>query len=317
MIGTAGDTELNVAQLDDEIVGWMVERLAQVPGYSQVLTEERERALRIRLRAEAAEAKEQLGRPPSRTSHHFRLTQVDKYEGRPVVFDEVLTMARLEELISNQLDIMMRCIDKALEIPRAKHGYSDEDLTAVQMVGGGSRMPCIRRHVRRRFPRVSFRGLEAGIEPGGLVVRGAAIHAAQLDPDNLDMVETVLVDIAGHTLSTGAMDVQTVREVLLPLIPRGAPLPARTTHFFATSAGNYQTRCILRLYQGEGPIPGAAEVAMIGEYLIDIEPCPESIPMEVGLVLDESGMLSVTFTDMRTEKQLPCRITDLESGHSG
>lgn len=307
VIGTGGDPELGGSNFDDQIVNWILELLRQVPGYGGTITEERERALRVRLKAEAEKAKIGLCGPPPQEAFQFQLTKVDSYDNKPVVFNETLTMAKFEELIGSLLDNSMQWIDKAFEVPKKKHNYTEDDITAVLLVGGSTRVPRIRKMLQEKFPNIDLKGVEAGINPDEVVARGAAIYAAQVDPESLEMVRTMLVDVTGHTLSVAAMDSQVGRELLQPLIPKETAIPTRASHQFG-SAGNFQPRCNIRVYQGESEDPKSSEVTMIGEFLIDIEQRQESIPLMVGLELDKNAILTASCTDMHKGQHVSCTI---------
>ena len=80
--------------------------------------------------------------------------------------------------------------------------------------------------------------------------------AAQADPDSDEIVETVLIDVTGHTLSVAVAvpapeTPKGFREVLEPLVPKETPIPTSSEHTFS-SRGEGQRYCKVRVYQGEG-----------------------------------------------------------------
>jgi len=307
VIGTGGDPELGGGNFDDRIVDWMIERLKERTGYIASLDEAQLRALRMTLKVNAEEAKKALCGPPPRPEYQFQLTSVGRFEGKPVVFDEILTMEAFEKMIDDLLQNSMQWIDEAFKVPKEKRKYREADVTEILLVGGSTRVPAVVECLRKRFPKTPIHGVESGINPDEVVAMGAGIIAAEADPKSLEDVEHSLVDVTGHTLSVAAIDPQAGREKLQRLIPKETQIPTRASHTFS-SAGHMQRQCKIRVYQGEGEEIDLERVTMIGEFLIDIQPISEETPLEVGLVIDENGLLTASAKDLLTGRQVHCQI---------
>lgn len=314
VIGTGGDPQLGGGNFDDRIVSWMLERIhVKYPGYAATLTEERERALRLRLKTNAEEAKKKLCGPPALGEFRIQIANVDQFDGKPIVFNEVLTMETFEGLIQDLLDNSMKWLDVAMEVPREKYKYTDGDLTDVLLVGGSTRVPLVRKLLEARYGPERLKGMEYGIDPDEIVARGASMVAAQADPYSTEVVDAQLIDVTGHTLSVAVFDIQRNRETLHPLILKETPLPTSAAHDFA-SMGNFQAQCLVKVYQGEGEeIEGNQNVTKIGEFLIEIPPIQDSIPLEIGLQLDKNGLLVAHATDRSTGRQVKCEINYSDS----
>jgi molecular chaperone DnaK (HSP70) len=169
----------------------------------------------------------------------------------------------------------------------------------------------VRALLEKRFPGKAIRGVESGINPDEVVARGAAIRASEADPESLEAVATVLVDVTGHTLSIEVMDQQLGKPVLFPLIRKETQIPKRAEHQFASHPN--APRSQIQVYQGEGTDPKAPDVTKIGEFLIDIDIIPEPTPLTVGLEINQDGLLVATARNDRTSRQVRCEINYKDS----
>lgn len=311
VLGTGGDPELGGGNFDDRIVDWIIEHLGTNPataGYLNTLTDEKRAALRLRLKSYAEEGKKTLcDSQDEHPAYKFNIPQVDQYEGRPIVFNEILTMEKFEELIDDLMENSLKWVDEALKVPKEKHKYSEDNLTAILLVGGSTRVPLVRKKVEKRFPNTEIRGQEFGINPDEIVALGASIAAAEEDPEGDFVSETDLVDVTGHTLSVGVFDDRLQREVLSPIIPKETPIPHEAAHDFQ-SQGHGQQQCRVKVFQGEGREINPEYVTMISEFIIEIDPIQEPTPLKIGLNLDANGLLVAHATNTLTGHRETCTV---------
>jgi molecular chaperone DnaK len=312
VIGTGGDPSLGGGNFDDCIVDWMLEHLDKVPGYSASLTEEKRAALKMRLKYHAEEAKKNLcGRDgrPRQEQIQVQIASVDRFDGKPVVFDQTLSMAEFERRIADLLQNSLKWVEEALTVPKSERfGYSEADITEILLVGGSTRVPAVRKLLTERFPKTPIRGMESGINPDEVVAKGASIVAAQSEDSLVEVEgEKVLTDVTGHTLSVAVMDQSLGREILHPLIPKETQVPCGSAHKFA-SYGDFPRPCKIRVFQGEGREPKDEKVTMIGEFLLDIDPIKEPTPIEIGLRLDSNSLLVAMATNLLNGQQVHCEI---------
>jgi molecular chaperone DnaK len=314
VLGTGGDPNLGGGDFDDRIVGWMLEHLRKNhPGYAATLTDERLAALKMKLKSYAEEGKIKLCESQDASpSYTFQIASIDIFEGSPINFTETLTRQKFEELICDLLENSLKWIDVAMEVPKGKYNYTEENVTAILLVGGSTRVPLVRQILERRFPKTPIRGRECGINPDEIVALGAAIVASDENPEGVDAVTKTLVDVTGHTLSVAALDARSGREELCPIIPKETPIPCRGLHEFS-SMGNFQQLCRVRVFQGEGKAIDPKLVTMIGEFEIKIEAVKESIPLKIGLDLDGNGLLIAHATEGRGGQKVECRINYQDS----
>ena len=305
VIGTGGDPELGGGNFDDRIVNWMLDQLEKIPGYSSTLSDEKRTALKLKLKSYAEVAKKELCGPPLKKEYQFQIPKIDKLEGKPVAFNEILTMETFEFLIKDLMDNSMKWIDVAMEKPHENKGYNEDDITEILLVGGSTRVPLVRKALAERFPNTPLRGVESGINPDEIVAMGAGMIAAESDEDCIDAPPIIMTDVTGHTLSVEMVD-NNNKPFLQPLIPKETPIPASSEHH-GSSYPNAD-RVKIKVFEGEGKEPNDPNVTMIGEFFIMIDPIPEPTPVKISLNLDENTILVAKAINEITLKEEKCTI---------
>ncbi|RLE00978.1 MAG: hypothetical protein DRJ13_07625 [Bacteroidetes bacterium] len=308
VLGTGGDPNLGGGDFDDCIVEWMLDRIKEIyPEYHASLDKEMLKVLRIKLKSYAEDAKKALCGPPLE-EYKFTLASIDRFEGLPLPFEEVLTMKEFESMINALVDKSMESIDTAMEVPKSKtYNYTEDDITEILLVGGSTRVPLIRKKLSERFPGKPLRGPESGINPDEIVAMGAAIKASEHDPDNTEVLDHSMVDVTGHSLSVAVYDDDEKKMVLSIIIHKETPIPIDASHSFR-SHGEGQSQVNIKVYQGEAKYPEDKDAMMIGEYLMEIDPIKKPTPLLVGLQIDEDGILIATATNKNNGNMVTCEI---------
>ena len=217
--------------------------------------------------------------------------------------DEVrLTLPALEGLLSKPVDISIGPEDTRaaweplldrLRAPckSALRGakIDADELEKVILVGGATRMRCVREFVRSFFEQDPT----AGVDPDLAVVRGAAVQAALCARDEA-VEDLVVTDVASHSLG-----VEVVREIagrhvpgyFSPLIHRNTVIPTSRTESFQTVAPN-QTTLTLEVYEGESR--RVKNNRFIGRLEVtDIPRSQDEQQVDVTLTYDLNGLLEV------------------------
>ena len=313
VLGTGGDPHLGGGDFDDRIVGWMLGHLQEShPAFMATLNDEKRDALKTRLKSYAEEGKIKLCESQdANPAYTFQIPSLDIFEGKPIPFSETLTKAKFEELIRGLLENSLKWIDVAMEAPK-RNNYTEEHITAVLLVGGSTRVPLVRQLLEERFGAGRVRGRECGINPDEIVALGAALVAADENPDSVDVSENIIVDVTGHTLSVAAIDGRTGKEELCPIIPKETIIPCKGIHEFS-SLGNFQESCRVRVFQGEGKVIDPKEVTLIGEFDIALPRQKEPVPLKIGLDLDSNGLLVAHATECKTGQRVQCDINYKDS----
>ena len=176
VIGTGGDPQLGGGDFDDRIVEWIVGHIRQSnPAYAATWSDEKLKALKLRLKFHAEEYKKKLcDSRDAEPSVTFTLPNLDIFEGQPVSFNGNLTMVEFERMIMDLMDNSKKWVDEAMKEPTKTHGYTLKDVTAILLVGGSTRVPLVRRKLKEWYPVVPSWGEEKGINPDEIVALGAA-----------------------------------------------------------------------------------------------------------------------------------------------
>jgi molecular chaperone DnaK len=156
------------------------------------------------------------------------------------------------------------------------------------LVGGSTRIPLVRRMVRKLFGKAPHTELN----PDEVVALGAAVQAANLVTGNRAML---LLDVT--PLSLG---IETMGGAVSKIIPRNSTIPATGSETFTTFVDD-QTAVDIHVVQGEREL--VADNRSLARFkLRGIPPLPAGLPrVQVLFQIDANGILSVTARELRTD----------------
>jgi len=178
-------------------------------------------------------------------------------------------------------------------------GVTKDEIDAVVLVGGMTRMPKVQAVVKEFFGQEPSKG----VNPDEVVAMGAAIQGGVLKGDVKDVL---LLDVT--PLSLG---IETLGGVFTRLINRNTTIPTKKSQVFSTAADN-QTQVGIKVLQGEREM--AADNNLLGQFdLVGIPPAPRGVPqIEVSFDIDANGIVNVSASDKGTGKEQ--QITIRSSG---
>lgn len=211
-------------------------------------------------------------------------------------YEKKISRAEFEKIMSPLLLRLRHPIERALR----DASLSPEELDAVILIGGTTKMPLIRTVVGKIFGRMPY----VNINPDEAVALGAAIQVA-LKERNVALDEIILTDVCPYTLGTDIVkrmgNGNFEDGYYLPIIERNTPIPVSKVERLYTVVDN-QTELRVEIFQGESRRTEGN--LKLGEVKVKIKPAPAGEQsIDVRYTYDINGILEVEVTIVETGKK--------------
>ena len=282
---TNGDTHLGGDDWDQAILDWAADKFKKDQGID--LRNDRQALQRLR---EAAEkAKIEL---TSMKQTELNLPFITADAEGPKHLQINLGRSEFEQLTQDLVQRLRGPFESAMK----DAGASASDIDQVVLVGGSTRMPMVQDLVEQ----LTDKSPHKGVNPDEVVAIGAAIQGGVLGGEVKDVL---LLDVTPLTLG-----LETLGEVMTPLVERNTTVPVGKTEVFSTAADN-QTAVDIHVLQGERSM--ASDNMSLGRFRLEgIPTAPRGMPqIEVTFDIDANGILSVTAQDKATGAKQQITIT--------
>lgn len=236
------------------------------------------------LRHEAERVKIKLQAQSQATMHVEWLSQTKHLE---------LSTTQFNELVAPLVKRLVAPIERTLRDGRLDPGRIDD----ILLVGGSSRLQCVRRLVAQLFRRLPAPNINAD----ETIALGAAIQAGLKSRDGA-LRDIVMTDVTPYTLGTDSSErfgtSIVANDVYTPIIERNSTVPISRSKIFST-LHDHQKRLRVAIYQGESP--DVKDNVYLGELDIPVPPKPAGeVSIETRFTYDINGLLEVEVTVLDT-----------------
>lgn len=242
-----------------------------------------------RLRTECERAKISLS---TENKERIQVANISKFDGKYVDMNEYVSREDLNELIENDVNDSINEIKKALDAANV----AAKEVDHVLLIGGSSRIPLVRKHLREMF---GHRIVEIH-NASTIIAEGAAI----VDAEGL---QPVLARSLNVELSDGIL-----YEVFSPGIIADPNVCYKKLNFFCTDNRDGEAKLVIKDLAGRIDATRPLMKKVLSIPVSDVLPKPyQHERVTVDFALDKDMILHVSGKGATKEKGASCEIHDL------
>ncbi|MCG3152734.1 MAG: Chaperone protein DnaK [bacterium] len=282
VLATSGNNYLGGDDYDAVLMDWLFDTFKQKEGIDlrEIDDDRLKLSIRQRLREAAEKAKIDLS---TLLETNINIPFLYSTGDDPKHLDLNLSRAQFEQMTRHLVDATREPVEEAL----ASAKLSTDQLDAVILVGGTTRIPSIKKFVRE----VLGKDPMSDIHPEECVAMGAAVQAG-VKQGQLDNI--VVVDVAPYTLG-----IEVIGDRFSPIIYSNTPIPCSQKRRYVTTT-DYQQEATIHVLQGSHK--KASRNKSLGEFVLtglSAKSKGEAV-VEVVFDYDVNGIVNVTAIDRET-----------------
>lgn len=316
VLGKAGIPQLGGDDLDHALMKILVANLVAQGGPDILDTQKDQGISKKKLRTavqilkeKAEEAKIELSEAD--TTFIDAPNLIKDENGKDYHLSAEITRQQFEEAIKPLIQQSGECIKQAL----AEAKLEADDVDRIILVGGSTRVPCIRTLVTEMFQKEPYGDIDAATA----VAQGAAIVGATFElPGEKSAGDSLGPNTVTATTTTGHnLGIETLGQKFSPILEKGIQIPCSNTKQYTTSQDNQpELRVTIFQFPAETDridmdMPGAA---CLGEF--HLGPLPDAprgqLQIEVAFEINDNGVLKVSAKGIGNEglsKELEVKVS--------
>lgn len=301
---SSGNNQLGGKDFDERIIQFLIKKCRDKHGVDL----SKDAYAMVKLKDAAMKCKIALS---TEKSYEILLPMIAEKNKRPISIRETITVQMFEEMIMGLVEKTRDSINVVLKDSNLSKGQID----LVLLVGGSTRIPCVRMFVEdvlKQKPREL-------LDPDLAIALGAAVQGGILSGELDAETDIMLTDVAPYALgvrvaaetefgfSNDCMDI---------IIPRNITIPVTRKQQYTTLTNN-QSSCDIVIYQGTREV--ATENHFLGEFTLSGIPSGKrgKEKIDVEFTYDQNGILHVKAVVVSTGKDASIAITLTETKHTG